>query len=1103
MFYLHLSNRTENLLTHLVEILRTQPRRDLFAKEFFLIQSQGMERMLSQRLADAFTVWCNFEYLLPTRFFDLMAARMKMEINPDAFARDALAWRLDGLLQEIAQQEQQESVPLFAPLLRYMSGDQSGLKRYQLAQQLANIFDQYQIMRPEMLAGWQQQKMSTSNPAEEWQMALWTQLRKSLGNTPHRGEMLLRFLQRLQGGEDLSGILPARLSVFGLHSMPPLLLDCLHAISSHCDVHLYLLSPCENYWADTPGMRQLIRENISRLQNGLEPVPLIPEIHPLLNSLGRQGQDFQSMLFERIDILNEITSFIDPQHNSSSAAPCLLHRLQSDLLDGRWKAKNDGGEIPLDPSLTMVSCHSAVREVMILKDQILRWLQENPYMTLRDIVVMAPDIQDYTAIIPAIFDDVQHSIADRSLRQQNTTMAIFLQFLDLAVSRFSWSEVLDLLEKPEVATAFHLSEADCELIRHWIIRCGIRWGLSAEPSSDPGIVALHPSLERATPAYPRPAVTPAPTQTEITWEAGLDRLLMGYAMNWDLPVDGILPYPDIEGSQARPLGGLCQFIELLATAARDFSRSRPLAAWSTLLLSHLDALFDQETENNINPLREILTTLGSRFGAFHRHDLPLEVIRAWLETAAQESKSSAGFLRGQLTFCSMLPMRSIPFQAVCLLGLNDGVFPKTERLHPFDLLGEKFIPGDRSKRGDDRYQFLEALLSARRYLYLSHVGQSIRSGSAIPPSVLITELIETLRLSYGIEAPVQRHPLQPFSRRYFHHTAAGQLFSFNGHNCGVARALATPLPSYDPEPWWSGTLPDESTQTVSVTDLLSFFAHPQRWFVRNRLDIRLDTENELPGESELFSVAGLDRYLINQELVQSCLESENTSDAEVKAAILSRLTSQGRWMLGAPGRLAFDRLLPELSAFAARIQAKNMGRKLPDLPIDLRIGAYHLTGQLTDLHENGTLLARYAACKGKDLLKAWIQHLLVAATRPATPATTHLLTQDRDLSFPPCADPLARLGELLAIYRQGYSSPSLLLVEPAWVYIQQREKPRAQLSPLQAATKALTNDLEKGYEPELALLYGDSDAATLLGSQFQQLCEEFLGPVWAAVEQNP
>lgn len=1155
MFYLHLSNRTENLLAQLIDTLRAQPRRDLFAREIFLIQSQGMERMLSQRLADAFPVWCNFEYMLPTRFFDSMADRLGMVINPNGYDREALAWRIDALLNEISRQDLQESgeaqarsASIFAPILRYMSGDQSALKRYQLAQQLAQLFDQYQIMRPEMLDGWQQQKTSTKNPAEAWQMAIWSQLRSSLDQSPHRGEMLRAFLEHLHGAEDLSATLPARVSIFGLHSMPPLLLDCLAAVSRHSDVHIYLLSPCQGYWADIPGKRQLIRENLARLKNGQEAAGIDPEIHPLLNSLGRQGRDFQTMLLERVDELIDSDSFEDPAESgppfsfshpsiapdpaseahpegvpdfadSSFDTPCLLHRLQSDLLDGGWRGVHPLEPMVLDSSLIMVSCHSPIREIMVLKDQILRWLQDNPDMALRDIVVMAPDIQDYAAIIPAIFHDIQHSIADRSLRHQNRILHLFFQFLDLAVSRCSWSGVLDLLEVPEIAATFgDLSAADIELIRHWVTSAGIRWGLSTDHLSALGLVT--------------PAIA-TPPMTEITWRAGLDRLLLGYAMDWEAPVDGVLPYSDIEGSMARPLGGLCQFVELLMRAAETLSRTHSLEAWSTLLLAHADALFGPDMNDDVARLRQILSDLALRFGSFHQHPVPLEVIRAWLDTTASESRSSAGFLRGQLTFCSMLPMRSIPFRAVCLLGLNDGVFPKTDRHQPFNLLADNFRPGDRSRRSDDRYQFLEALLSARQSLYLSHVGQSIHTGSAIPPSVLISELVETLRLAYGITDPVCKHPLQPFSSRYF---AADSFFSYNRHNCTVAAALSHPAPPADPIPWWTGTLPEETpracstpegagdtgvsvagTVTVNIASLLSFFTHPQKWFVQNRLDIQLEAETELPDENEPFSSGGLDGYLVHQDLMQTCLKTPDEQDTD---AILAKLQAQGRWMLGTPGRLAFDGLLPELKDFTGKIQALNMGKKLADLPIDLSLDGFRLVGQLTGIHENGILLARYSSCKGKDLLRAWIHHLLMAAIHPEQPAgsqerlsvegagdgpratVTHLLSKDRALSFAPLADPLAHLSQLLAIFQQGSTSPSPLLVEPAWAYVLQAEKKRATTPPLQAAQTALNNSLEKGYDSYLSLLYGDCDATALLGPEFEVLCEEFFSPIYSAGKEQ-
>lgn len=1077
MFSLHLSNRTENLIARLVEVLTAQPRRDLFAREYFLIQSQGMERMLSQRLADAFPVWCNFEYLLPTRFFDHLAARLGMAVNPEAFDREALAWRIDALLAAIARQPQLEKQPqspaLFAPILRYLNGEQAALKRFQLARELANLFDQYQIMRPEMLEGWKQGKRATTNPAEAWQMALWAQLGTALDHSPHRGEMLRLLIKQLHDRDDLGAILPERLSIFGLHSMPPLLLDGLHGVSRHCDVHLYLLSPCQHYWADIPQRRRLIRENLARLQQGFEPIPLDPEIHPLLGSLGRQGQDFQAMLLERIDELADTESFADPA-SPGSDPPCLLHRLQSDLLAGGWNEHSLAEPLPLDSSLTLASCHSPARELMVLKDQILRRLQDNPGLELRDIVVMAPDIQEYAAIIPAVFHDIQHSIADRSLRRRNRVLAVFLQFLDLAASRCPWSAVMDLLEQPEIcANLPDFTEADIELVRHWVTNSGIRWGLSPEQLQAMG-------LSQAT---------------ETTWRAGLDRLLLGYAMEWDAPVDGILPYGDIEGSQARALGPLCRFIELLTQAASELARPRPLAAWSPLLLSYSEALFRSDMGDDLVRLREMLSDLAIRFGAFHHPDVPLEVIQAWLETTAAESRTSAGFLRGRLTFCSMLPMRSIPFRMVCLLGLNDGVFPKTDRHPPFDLLGEGFRPGDRSRRGDDRYQFLEALLSARQALYLSHVGQSIRTGRDIPPSVLISELMETLRLAYGIENPLVRHPLQPFSPRYFGHDT---LFSFSTHHCEVARALSHPQPAATAAPWWSGTLAPAEEQSVKITDLLAFFTHPQRWFVRNRLDIHLDTETELPEENEPFSVAGLDAYLIDQELIASCLAG-GTQDA---AALLASLQARGRWMLGTPGRLAFERRLPGLATFAARLQGLDMGEKLPDLPVDLTIDGCRLTGLLSAIHDKGILLARYSECKGKDLLRAWIHHLLLAAACPDRPGMTRLLTKDRELSFGPCPDPRSHLCQLLAIFRRGCASPSPLVVEPAWIYVQQQENDRAQTPPLLAAHKALKRSMENGYEPEICLLYGAEDPAGLLGPEFEQLCLDFFRPIFAAADRG-
>ncbi len=284
MFYLHLSNRTENLVSQLAEVLSLDKERDPFSPEYFLIQSQGMERMLSQQMANRFTSWCNYEYMLPTRFFALLADRLGVAPGPEEYAREKLCWRLEDTLRSL-------SGDAFNVLSRYAASDSSGLKRYQLAQQLAYVFDQYQIMRLPMVDGWERRRLSSQkrNPAERYQMELWNLLRLKIGHSRHRGVLLRDLIQLLQGDADYSAILPERLSVFGLHSLPPILLSCLQALATRCELHFYLLSPCEVFWTDQMRPQAQLR-NTSAAH------------HPLLSSLGQQGREFQDMLLRGVEV---------------------------------------------------------------------------------------------------------------------------------------------------------------------------------------------------------------------------------------------------------------------------------------------------------------------------------------------------------------------------------------------------------------------------------------------------------------------------------------------------------------------------------------------------------------------------------------------------------------------------------------------------------------------------------------------------------------------------------------------------------------------------------------------------------------------------------
>ena len=1051
MFYLHVANRTENLLRHLAHILREGERSDIFAPELFLIQSQGMERMVAQSLADEFGSFCNFQFFLPLDFLGYIAKRLDFGISPDGFGRQLMTWRLDELLRDLEAEEYQ--------LLRYyLTGENSELKRFQLARRLANIFDQYQVLRPEFLSQWELGKRATDHPAEIWQMALWRRLLAGPGENMHRGVQFRRVIERLSGEDDLSNLLPKRISVIGLHTMPPIFLEYLNRLAGHMDVHLLLLSPCRHYWGDVESQRAQLKR---QARQAVAEQMVAMEHHPLLAALGRQGRDFHNMLLENVEFFQESDSYDEPLEGDDYREASLLQRIQADLLDDRIVDYQPTSSGDTDDSLQVVSCHSRLRELQVLKDHLLALLHRDSDLELRQIVVMAPDIQEYAILIPAVFADIQHAIADRSMRRRNSIIAAFLAFFDLFTGRFGWIEVLDLLRRPTVHPQFQLAAGDLDTLQQWIIGSGIRWGLSGEQRGEEGL----------------------PEFTETSWRAGLDRLLMGYAIEGEELIDGVLPYPDIEGRGAQPLGGLCRFIEMIEQARREFQQSRTLVQWSVLLLQYGKMLFGDSDERELVELRAILAEPVESMSTFHGSQVGFPVIHEWLNLSARESRTSSGFLRGQLTFCSMLPMRSIPFRVVCLLGLNDGVFPKNDNHDTFDLMAGDFRPGDRSPRADDRYQFLEALLAARSHLYLSYIGQSIRSGEPIPPSTVVSEFLELLASSYGVRDMVVSHPLHPFSRKYFADGGSDKLFSYNDYFCRTAAALQRG--AREKEGWWQGRIEGKVT-TVILANLLRFAASPQKFFVSDILGIRLDLGVELPEERELFQSTGLERYLVDQHLLQLGLDGRLTGG-------FATVVAEGRWPLGAPGTLAFSEKSRAIESYLVRVAAQQMGQKQAGLPVDLALGGYQLVGTLSNVHEQGILLLRFGKLRGRDLLTGWIHHLLAQELLPG--AVTRIVALDTIIGFDGQGEG-PDLLRLLDLFAEGCRRPLPLFLEPGLVYAKQEANRKSRTAPIDKAMAAYRASMDKGYEPEWALLYGNRPAEEVLDAEFEDLCLEILCPLW-------
>ena len=910
------SNHIETLMQGLAEVI-AEPldTDDVLAGETVLVDNHVLGQWLNMQLAAAHDVAANIRYIQPSSLFWQLASAVLGEQlpQPAPLLKTEMKWRLfallanDAVLAETCMQSVQHYL---------QDENHRTLKRFQLAASVADLFDQYLIYRPQMMLQWQQQKVTDESDANaRWQCYLWQQLTSADKTVMHRAEVQRQLLARLQepGTLDIATMPFKRLFVFGITSMHPSLLQLLHALGEHMDVQLYVLNPCREYWGLIESARRMAREKDEALYYEIG--------NPLLASQGVQLREF-------IELLQDINTH-DDRFAATETPQTLLQAIQQEILDlhyrgcpasnidyaveGQKQSIPEADTKPQNiPSMHIHQCHSARREVEVLHDQLRDMLARLPDLQPRDIVVMMPKVADYAPYIHAVFNSVDeqqritYQLTDTTLAEQSPFINSFFTLLDISHSRLPLSEVLSILEVEAVQKSFGLSQQGFEQLRGWLNESGIRWGLDADHREAEGL----------------------PRYGEYSWQFGLDRMLSGYAMavGDDMAVEELLPLDDyalqpldiIEGSGADLLDGFLQFWQALLQLRKTLQLARSPAQWHGDLLSLLDNFYQPQSHDDdraLSGLRDAINELmeADRHG-WYCESLPVAVIRDLLKPALEQAGGGRHHWQEGVKFCSLLPMRAVPFRVVYVLGMNLEDYPRRITPLSFDLMRRQHLPGDRASRIDDRWLFLEALLSARDVFCASFVGRDMHRNETREPSVVLSELIDYIR--HGYEMPdgksaedwlFTHHALQPFNDCYFSDNDDNmrRLFSFDQHAHAVASARRNSGEKQPAERWQALDKSEWPKELhIPLKDWLSFFTRPWQWFLggKYRLDFTIDDDGV--NDDESFDVGdGLDQWLIRNELIELVNHKADDGDDDEQWQNLlddyiTIRSAQGRWPLG-------------------------------------------------------------------------------------------------------------------------------------------------------------------------------------------------------------
>ncbi|HIE5650864.1 TPA: exodeoxyribonuclease V subunit gamma [Stenotrophomonas maltophilia] len=1042
-FRLYHSNSLDVLAALLARNVRApMPGQPLLAPDVVLIPQVAMRRWLQATLAAEYGVAANLEFLTPGEF---VARALNANVDGEADDLDAagLHWRLYRALRDPALLGQ----PPMRALQSYLAGS-DGLKPWALAGELASVFEKYQAWRRDWLLRWE----AGADPADP-QAILW---RAVAGGHGYRARRIQTYLDRFEGaGQPLPQGLPPRMSAFATLNISPDVLRVMATQARVGELHFYLPTPVQSYWGDLQTLAERLRSGAP------DPFGEAAGENRLLEAWGAAGRDFMAVLgsYEVVHPAGEIAAYIDPEDDArptmadGGLSDSLLHRLQRDLFHRRALPSGElrDGLAGDDPSLQVHACHTRLRELQVLHDQLRGLLEDDrfdPPLQAREIAVLAPDIDPYVPYLEAVFggrggedDHIPYALADSSPLAGEPLADVFVHLIGLPVSRFGLNEMLDLLASAPLAEAAGLDATDFDRLHGWLQQAGARWGLDADHRAQHG----------------------APPDDAYTWQFALDRLLLGHATGSDADLAGVAPWTGLEGGALDALDRLLRLLRVLAAYQRRLGETLTPAQWRQRLLSLLDALLptppgSPNSQRALERLRKLLNQFAEDADKAGFSDgVPPEVIRAHFGSALAEADTRAPLLTGGISFGRMVPMRLLPFRVICVLGLNDGDFPRRDPAAGLNQLTAELDtprrrPGDRSTREDDRFLFLQLFAAAQDVFYLSYLGADPRDGSVREPSVLVSELIDAVA-AYHLDpaaaaaAFTVRHALQPFSpaafgdgdpRRFSYrrqwHPAAGRLAGQRGGLSPWFDAAALPPP-----------VEAAVEEELSLESLRRFLCDPAGQFLSQSLGLRLadEVEDVVDLEPLVLSARGPDTRSVQAAVVRATLTGDDDP-------LYPRLRARALVPSGALGERQFEVEQSKTRPYADAMLGWMQGVQPESRRYEVQIDGVRLHGRVADRHPGGLVRLRAGTLNGNAVIRQGLDWLLANAAGDALPLVQFHDGGDAGQGphvLPALSVPAARaaLRALLQLRRRGLREPLWFAPYTGWVlYTTSGEKQRSE-----------------------------------------------------------
>ena len=990
---LNVSNSLQPM-SHLLANELKATAQDPFVKQWIVTQTEGMNSWLKQTIAKQNGIAANINFCKPNDIISEIY-RKSIRSGKSIVNTEDIRWCIYGLLNHPDFLDKYSSISNY-----YLDND---IKRIALSDELADLFDQYQIYRHDIIEEWNDKIINGEAP-ETWQMWLWMNVKIKLGEAyEDRVQLANTLLASLTDPEVQASVkrtIPS-LHLFGLAVITPYYLRIFHALAQFIDIHLYLVNPCpEHIWMDYSSEQQITKLLKKRNKQRKEVDHLLVGNDLLLN-WGTIIKESFKLLMDKDDFINVYNAdFAQPIENPKT----LLKKIQHDIYNNANKEQRlvlAGTEIK-DGSITINGAYTPVREVEILHNYLVELVdKKKETLSPKDIVVLVSDIELYAPFIHSVFSnskyEFKYNIADESYAAGNNLFTAIQEILTLDAQSFKVESVLKLLESPYIRNRFKIK--DEEALRTAARQAGIIFSMEGRTADD---------------------------TRYVSWDYGLKKIMYGICMSGEPEIydgqDTFIPLDTAEGSEAIERVRLLYFVKMLKHKLADRNQTRTISEWAEYLQALVEDMIFQAGEKDDEDYTKLVqfTEHMALLEKDANVEISFEIFRHSFLQRLELEKKAGSFAKGGITFCSLVPMRSIPFKVVAMLGMDFDKFPRKETALSFSILNENPKPGDRNVKNNDKHLFLETLMSAQSYLYISYIGANPKDGSKLPASSLVDELIDYV--ARGIQSDenglnkdtdalrkewVTLHPLHSFSSNYQKNNGLVSYLDESYYKTKIEIATK-PI---DPKLF--------EIDIVDINEIARFLQNPARQYLQKQFNVYYHDDEVLLKDHELFELDHLTKWSFQDNVMAM-------DDAEIDAYYES-IKKSGKLPLSKMGKAMMDDIVEDIEDLRLRLKEATNG--LPKSPIEIKFNLDDtlITGKVDFIYGNRFITVCNSSDQLKYLLKAFVVYLGIIANGdtdiefvfiPKKLKTNSILEAGKIKQD----EAIAILKQYLGYYKQGHHS---------------------------------------------------------------------------------